>query len=123
MAIGKNKNVFTLAIHAKWLGLVFHYLKKQGGKVVGTAQRPARMSALYSMHHSYNISSYLCCRFLQRGHLLCFGRKSKVLTVVRLYFFGQCDKEKADAILPYGVNYHHSLNYSSINMGPSYLFC
>jgi hypothetical protein len=38
MAIGKNKNVFTLAIHAKWLGLVFHYLKKQGGKEIGTAQ-------------------------------------------------------------------------------------
>ena len=63
MSVREKEQVLTLTIHLK-LRIVFQYMEKEGGHIVGTTQRSAGVAALHCMNHPYNITPDLAgCLF------------------------------------------------------------
>ena len=59
VSVGKDKSILTGTFNAKRVGIYVHYFVKQSCKKFNRTNRPTRMSGLYIVYHSYNISAYL----------------------------------------------------------------
>lgn len=58
MTIGQNEDIFVGGVHIE-RRIVFHDAEIQSGKIIGTTQRTARMSAVDGMYHTNDISAEL----------------------------------------------------------------
>lgn len=71
MAVGEEEQVFALAVHAESMRLMLHDIKIQHCKIIGTAQRTARMAGFRPVYHADDIPSDLaggCFQFCGIKH-------------------------------------------------------
>ena len=68
MAVGQKEHILIRGIHIEG-GIMFHHLKVEGGKIVGTAQGTTGVAAGSAMYHTNNVSADLSTEFLK----LCGG--------------------------------------------------
>ena len=59
VAVGEEKHVLTVAVHAEVGGVNLHLVEIKGGDDVGCAQRAARMPRLTAMHHTNDVAAHL----------------------------------------------------------------
>ena len=59
VAVGEEKHVLAVAVHAEIGGVDLHLVEVKGCNNVSCAQRAARMPRLTPMHHADNVAAHL----------------------------------------------------------------